>query len=93
MVAEVTRWLWQLLEKFLGEKFWAALSAQVVAHKTTDRKVPSLDYSCSAAVESTHCNHDVVGSNPAGRWAFFFYFYISFISGVSLIRFLKKVYL
>ena len=70
-MAEVTRWLWQLLEKFLGEKFWAALSAQVVAHRTTDRKDPSLDYSCSIAAERMHRNHDVVGSNPAGRWAFF----------------------
>ena len=48
------------------------------------------------AVEHTPWNLEVVGSNPAGCWAFCSSFYLilfSFTSGVSLIKSLKEVQL
>ena len=51
--------------------------------------------SCATAVEHTPCDQEVVGSNPAEYWAFFFFylFLLSFTSGVSYIRSLREVHL
>ena len=50
---------------------------------------------CSTAVEHTPHNQEVLGLNPSGCWAFFYFylFLLSFASGVSLIVSLKEVYL
>ena len=53
---------------------------------------------CSTAVERSPRNLEVVGSNPVGCWAFFFFFdfrylfLLSFTIGVSFIRSLKDVH-
>ena len=45
---------------------------------------------CSSVVEHTPRNLEVVGLNPAGNWAFFFFFYLFLL---SFNRSLKEVHL
>ena len=52
-------------------------------------------HGCSTAVEHTTRNQEVVGSNPTGCRAFFFFdlFLLSFTGGVPLIRSLKEMHI
>ena len=83
-----SRWATRWNFFFFGHRSWLAPEHHLA-------KIVLMGRGCSTEVEHMPWNREVVGSNPLGRWAFFYFylFLLSFTSALSLIRSLKEVHL